>query len=468
MALSERQKIAHLLRRFGFGASEAELDYYSQGGLPGAIQKLLNFDSAGPMPAFEPQNFMAEKLKGGPRLPHVQIWWLLTMCATRRPLEEKLTLFWHHHFATAAMKVDVPVVMYRQNVTIRQHCLGKFQDLLLNLSKDPAMLYWLDNQFNVKGKPNENFAREIMELFTLGIGHYSEEDVQEAARAFTGWTYGVGRRLLDKPRPVSTFQFRRELHDEGTKSILGNKGKFDGEDVCGILTGHPETAKFIARKMWEFFGYLKPEEALVDRLAKTFRDSGLQIRALVRAIMESPEFYSEKCYRKAYKNPVEFCVATFRQLGIGSALGKQMEQAAAEESSAGVRRTVAGAALQPMLRSTIAMGMEVLNPPDVAGWKLGPDWISSATMVERMKWAEIVFGPRSRFQILPLLGSDQPSELVKFLCSALDVEYPASKIKQLEQAAEKAAGTRLTTANANKSALAVARLIFGSPEFQFC
>ncbi len=467
---SERDKIAHLLRRFGLGASQAELEFYGSGGLSGAIDKLLNFENTDEGFDLPPENLGGKN--GQVKVKTIPVWWLLRLVVTNRPLQEKMTLFWHDHFATSAAKVDVGEAMVHQNDAIRSNCVGHFQDLLAAVSKDPAMLYWLDNQFNVKGKPNENFAREVMELFTLGIGHYSEKDIQEAARAFTGWSYGLGPRRYqaDKPARRSVFSFRTEQHDDGMKTILGNTGKFDGDDVLGILTGNPQTALYLTRKIWEWFAYPNPDAGLIDSVAQKFRSSGLDIKVLLRAIMESPEFYSDKAYRAVIKNPVDFCVSTLRQLGVASQL---QEATKAEDDKAIQRATLPARALA---NTTKAMGMELFFPPDVAGWDGGSAWISSATMVERIKWADRIFSGSTvkgqvsmRYPAESLFGNDlTPQAVVQRLLSVFDAQLPDSKVSQLVQAAQSTSGGEITARNANEVADTVSRLIFGAPEFQFC
>lgn len=486
MALrTEREKGAHLLRRFGLGASEAELDYYLEGkGLPGAIDKLLNYESVDenfnvPIQSMANQN-------GQVNMPLVQLWWMTRLITTRRPLQEKMTLFWHDHFATSAAKVAGPPLMQGQNQLLRENATGKFQNLLLTVSKDPAMLFWLDNQYNVKGKPNENFAREIMELFTLGIGHYSEKDIQEAARAFTGWTIGrAGVRPRQQNQPVNDqnlrrgaeFAFRPLLHDDGMKEILGNKGAFSGEDVCGILAGNPQTGKYITTKIWQWFVYPNPENSLIDKFTSKFRDSGLDIKVLLRAIMESPEFYSDKAERAIFKNPVDFVIPTMRQLGVGENLAPQVN---GQESVPRARLVPSVAAQQ----TTKAMGMELLFPPDVDGWISGPEWISTATMVERIQWADRLFGSatdqggrglgggrQQRAQLrVPAYGlfaaDPSPKGVVDKLISLFDAPAVLAKRPELLQAVQKASGGTITPQNANQTASSVTRLIFGSPEFQ--
>ncbi len=469
----EQARIAHLLRRFGLGASEAEVAYYGEGGYARAVDRLLDFESVD-----EGFNIAIDQIapkKAGPvKMRTVQTWWLLRMVMTRRPLQEKMTLFWHDHFATSAQKVDGPFVMLHQNELLRANCVGPFQTLLSEVSKDPAMLYWLDNQFNVKGKPNENFAREVMELFTLGIGQYSEKDIQEAARCFTGWT--IDRRGRGKNQKVqlrnADFTFNEELHDDGVKSLLGNTGRFNGDDVLGILCGNPQTSRYITRKIWEWFVYPKPDDGLIDGLAADFRKNGLRIKVLLRRIMEHPEFTSERAMRKLYKNPIDFTIATYRQLGLGAALKERFQTGEQDEVRQALLRLAPIAILE---NSAKAMGMEIMFPPDVSGWDGGASWISSATMVERIKWADRLFGPpvkgtpSLRFPAAFLVPADgAPAGFVDQMLSVFDVSMPDLKRKQLAAAAESAAGGTITSRNANACAVAVGRLIFGSPEFQFC
>lgn len=459
--LSEKEKVAHLLRRFGLGASESEMDYYGDKGLNGAIEKLLNYEKIDSGFDIAATQIDVKQLK--PKM--VQSWWILKMLSTKRPLEEKLTLFWHNHFATSIMKVDVAVTMYNQNLTLRENAMGKFEDLLLAISKDPAMLYWLDNQFNVKEKPNENFAREVMELFTLGFGNYTEKDIQEAARAFTGWTYGVGRRFADKPGPLAKYRFLSAQHDDGIKTVLGNKGKFNGDDVCGILAGNPQTPKFIATKMWQWFCGPDPSDKTIEKHASEYRNNGLKTRALVESIMRDPEFYSERCYRKLVKNPIDFCVVSARQLGYGQRIA---DASVKIPTNAEIAKKAGIFALGgPILNASIAMGMEVMNPPDVSGWKTGDEWISSATMVERIKFSEALF-QRMRLSNIGLFDDSSAAGVSKSLCSILDIQLPPSKMKKLEESVEAISNGRLTAANTGKVCAETGKLIFGSPEFQYC
>jgi uncharacterized protein (DUF1800 family) len=347
---------------------------------------------------------------------------------------------------------------------LRKNAIGSFRTMLTDVSKDPAMLFWLDNQLNVRGKPNENFAREVMELFTLGVDKgYTENDIQEAARAFTGWSI---RRLTAKEdmlRGRAEFVYRAPQGDRGMKRILGKFGPFTGEEVLDLLCDQPRTAEHITEKIWEWFVYPNPEPSVVQVHAERFRNSKLDIKELLRSIMRSSEFYSEKAERAIFKNPVDFVIPTLRQLGFG-----QLLSAAAEGNAT---RAVAPCILVANVMRT--MGMWLFYPPDVAGWDGGSSWISSATMVERLAWADKLFGgkpgPRVqvRFPVLPLLSEDpSPRGAATRFVELLDAPFKPDRFDILVEAARKASGGRVTAANAARVASDVTRLIFASPEFQ--
>ena len=496
-ALTERDRIAHLLRRFGLVASEAEMDFYGRLGWKGAIDALVDYEKT-PV-NFDVQPDLFANPQGVVNIRVMQGYWYLRLLATQRPLEEKMTIFWHNHFATSADKVDSSYAMDAHIDTLRKNATGKFGDLLMAVSKDPAMLYWLDNQENVAGRPNENFAREVMELFTLGIGHYTEKDIQEAARAFTGWTYGPPRfarlanRTARSPRRYEEFVLVRDRHDYGEKEVLGKAGRLEGEDIIDLLCAQAQTAKFIVHKMWEWFAYADPEPALVDKLAKKFAESDLDIKALIRAIMNSDEFYSEKAYRRILKNPIEFTVSIARQLGAGATAMQRLEAGKANpvvgQNGLNVALIRAMAPAFSARQSTKSMGMELMYPPDVSGWRTGAYWITSATMIERIKWADELFmggtiGPRpgeplagngaqrrgmgigyNAFQLF--VQDPSPAGAVKKLQSVFDGQFDAKSTATMVEAAKKASGGQVTPRNAGEVARLVCRVMFASPEFQF-
>ena len=279
----------------------------------------------------------------------VALWWADRMVATPRPLEEKMTLFWHGHFATSETKVRDYRKLLLQNQTLRDHATGNFRDLLLAVMRDPAMLVYLDNGQNVKDHPNENFGRELLELFTMGVGNYTERDIREASRAFTGWT-----------NDVLEFRVDREKHDDGIKEFLGQRGAFDGDDIVDIILAQPVTAEFISTKIYRFFVREVPSATTKTRLARVFREADYEVKPLLRAIYLSRDFYSSPSVATQIKSPVQLLVSTYRKLGL------------------------AGAPTIPDFNAqTRRLGQALLYPPNVAGWSGGRTWITPATLLER-------------------------------------------------------------------------------------
>ncbi len=279
----------------------------------------------------------------------VGYWWAERMLDTNRPLEEKMALFWHGHFATAENKVRDYRKMVDQIDLFERHGTGNFGDLVVGVAKNPAMLYYLDAGVNVKGAANENFAREVMELFTMGVGEYTEQDVREAARAFTGWNF----ENLD-------FVVNTEQHDDGVKTFLGHTGNFDGVDVLRIILEQPVTAEYIAAKIYRFFvrDDLSPE--LTRQLGAVLRDNNYELRPLLTTIFMSRDFYSEASYGAHIKGPVEHVVTMLKQLGAEDVPG-----------------------IPDFNNTTTALGQHLLNPPSVAGWAQGRSWITPAVLQER-------------------------------------------------------------------------------------
>jgi hypothetical protein len=277
------------------------------------------------------------------------LWWANRMLATRRPLEEKLALFWHGHFATGNNKVRDYRMMLRQNEMFRARASGNLRDLLVAILKDPAMLVYLDNGENVKKHPNENFGRELLELFTMGVGNYSERDVREAARAFTGWS-----------NDVLVFKFNADLHDEGEKTFLGRTGGFSGEEIIDIILQQPVTAEFIAAKLYRYFVREDISDAVKKELGRSFRESGYQLKPLLTRIFLSKDFYSAPSYATQIKSPVHLVVSTYKKMGL-----------------AGVPT------IPDFGRMTGSLGQSLFDPPNVAGWAGGRTWITPATLLHR-------------------------------------------------------------------------------------
>lgn len=354
MALDNvRSQIAHLIRRAGFGTTQAELDQYAALGYAGAVDRLLNPEQVDDSATDQLLAPLTTDLGDPKKIEAAKFWWFNRMLYTQRPLQEKMTLFWHNHFATANSKVANSVLMLQQIQLFRDNGLGNFEALLQKVTRDPATLIWLDNRLNRKGAPNENYAREVQELFTVGIGNYTEQDIHEAARAFTSHT-------LDKNLH---YTFNAAQHDSGTKTFQGQTGNFDADDILAILVRNPATARYITTKLFRWFAYDDPDSSTIDRLANTFTSSGFDIRSVLRDIFTGPEFLSPQAFHGQIKQPVEYVAGSLKSLNVQN-IGPDVTQV--------LRR----------------MGQDLLNPPDVSGWKLGSGWINSSTLFERFNWGD--------------------------------------------------------------------------------
>jgi len=350
----DRKRIAHLYRRAAFGATPAEIDAALKNGFPKTLAHLLE----GEADAADRLELLTETGRFYTEPSNLRVWWLYAMLEGGHPLREKLALFWHNHFATSYAKVRSTKLMFEQNAILRKHALGHFGPFLLDMSRDTAMLVWLDSNRNVKGAPNENYAREVMELFSLGVGNYSEKDVQEAARAFTGWHHDA---------EVSTFENQPVLHDIGEKTILGKTGKWTGTDVLEICCEHKACAKFLVGKLYAFLVCeTAPPKALLEPLEARFRDSNYDIGSLVNVMLASKLFFSEHAYRKRVKWPVEYAVGAMRAVTPG--------------------RVPLADLVDPLAK----MGQVLFAPPNVKGWRTGTDWLNSATLLARNNFAETV------------------------------------------------------------------------------
>lgn len=365
----------HLLNRTGFAANTPEISEFAQLTREAAVARLLGWTDKPPATAapdwtqapYEPpprpalmsdaerKEYQRRLISEGREL---KSWWMAEMLTTTSPLTEKMVLFWHNHFTSSLRKVRRPQLMYRQHMTLRRHALGNFRELLQAMARDPAMLIYLDGAASRKGQPNENFARELMELFTLGEGRYSEQDVKEAARAFTGWS-------ID--RDTGEFLFRRALHDDGVKTVLGVSGPHDGAAVLGILLARPETAEFIVGKLWREFVSTEPDTAEVRRIAAVFRSSAYDIRAALRELLTADAFYAPRHRGNLVKSPVDLVVGTLRQF----------------------RMAVADPL--PYVLTAGRLGQDLFAPPNVKGWPGGDTWINATTLLSRRQFLENVF-----------------------------------------------------------------------------
>ena len=389
-------KAAHLLERAGFGATPEEIERLAAMTPQAAVDWIVNYQrQADTAPAFDPYPIWDPGMDPFPKIradavriaretgrsmgvsvlpegesrrlqpvvnkffyglrsnavetQRLSTWWGERMLTTSRPLEEKLTLFWHGHFATGNTKVRDTRMVFRQNSMLRSKANGNFTDLLIGILKDPAMLVYLDNGENVKGHPNENFGRELLELFTLGVGNYTEQDIREGSRAFTGWT-----------NDVLEFEFDAEQHDFEEKTFLGQTGPFDGDDIIEIILEQPAAAEYVGGKLYKYFVRDEVDVDVRSTLAATFRDANYELKPLLTRIFLSRDFYSPASYATKIKSPVHLIVSTYRKLGLTEL-----------------------PTIPDFNRLTAGLGQTLFNPPNVAGWAGGRTWVTPATLLER-------------------------------------------------------------------------------------
>lgn len=363
---------AHLLRRAGFAAHPKDVKKALKKGLSKTVSDLFKADKA------------SDKWKGDGKYPgglrEIQGAWLRRMLTTSSPLVEKLTLFWHNHFATAISKVENAQLLFKQNRTLRKLGLKKFGDLVLAMSRDPAMIVWLDNDTNDKDDPNENYARELMELFTTGVydkngnPNYTEADIQAAARAFTGWTIGGDW-------PDYDFQFEDWNHDYGSKTFRGQTGAWDGTDICSMLAADAATARHIPQKLWSYFAYdIALTDPILDGLESIYQSTEGDIRAILEAIFTHDEFYSVNALETRIKSPTELFIGTLEYLGA------TLPQKNDEWSSIGDYPE--------------GLGQSLYDPPSVFGWNEGLAWVETTGMLERLRLADDIASSRDKDDLI--------------------------------------------------------------------
>lgn len=363
---------AHLLNRAAFGGTPEDIAKLHAKGLQRAVDSLLDAEEESdlfPAPVMEPMSARMRVIKtetadrmdfenrkkqerqhAKQKSIELRQWWLERMCETPNPAREKATLFWHGHWATGIRKVRDPFLMHQQNETLRALALGPFPRLAKEISRDPAMIQYLDLQSSSAKNPNENFAREFMELFTLGEGHYTENDIAQAARAFAG--YRVNRE-------TGGFRFDAREADRKTKTVLGKTGPHSGDDVIDIILAKPRCAEFLAGKLWTFYAGAPPSEALQKALGAEYRRHGMETGKLLRAIFTSRVFYGPGVVRHQIKSPVQWLIQMCKTLETPLPAAKQ---AVALLSN---------------------LGQTLFDPPNVKGWEGGRAWISSSTLLVR-------------------------------------------------------------------------------------
>ncbi|HEU0021312.1 MAG TPA: DUF1800 domain-containing protein [Dehalococcoidia bacterium] len=388
--------MAHLMRRAGFGARREELEQYVVQGYQATVESLLNLQEDDGVEEDIVDRYYID-IDDRRNSDPTNAWWLYRMINTANPLEEKMALFWHGLFATAYEKIENGRAMASQIDLFRQHCLGNFRTILVKLSRDPAMIIWLDNNTNHKGTPNENYGRELLELFSMGVGNYTEEDVKECARAFSGWTIAnFNARYPWGPYPME-FEYRPEDHDDGEKTFLGQRGRFNGEDIIDIIVRQPATGRFIAAKLYNFFVSDDPAPAdAIETLSSAYFESHYDIRTVMRVLLNS-DFFKNAVYARV-KSPAEMVASVLRLVGDF------------QEPKPGLLETT---------YESKYMGQELLNPPTVEGWHTGREWIDSGSLVGRVNFSADQVGnlnqPGVRDIIARLAGrgiSMTPEELV--------------------------------------------------------
>jgi len=440
-----RNKASHLLFRAGFGGKPGEIDDFAKRGLSASLDALLS----GPTRELPVPAWLEEDKKLDPRqlrmmskeekqklqmiarqhMREMVGGWVKFMMDAPTPadmLHERMVFFWHGHFATSVQKVQATPFVYNQLKLFHDKSLGNFGDLLHAIVRDPAMLRYLDNDQNRKGKPNENLARELMELFSLGVGNYTEDDIREGARALTGW--GI--------EPYQ-FVFRPRAHDDGEKTIFGKKGNFDGDQFTNLILEQPACAEFMARKLWVYFASENPKKEVIHELASKFRESKYDIKTLLRAVFSHPEFYSPEVIGSQIKSPIQLVVGTARTLGLTASK------------------------LELYGRMLLMMGQVPYAPPNVKGWPGGRTWIDTSRLVTRYTFAEIIAKGRIPSEIDPrqqgdaeLVQNEMPAEMDR----ETKTEEPREQRKQLSKGQRKTMLPRNLRVDFDASKLAGAQL----------
>jgi uncharacterized protein (DUF1800 family) len=355
MITGEAARIKHILRRAAFGCRSGEWAHWASLGAKGTVNALVDYNST----AVKIPDLATDSL-GGLVAPNdtdsLKRYWLYRFCETTRPLEEVMTLFWHDHFATSDYKVQNPSLEYRQNQLLRKYAMADFREILGKIAIDPAMLIWLDGNNSTKKAPNENFSRELLELFTMGVdGGYTEHDVKEGAKSFTGWSYDYDRYKVN---------FNPKNYNELPKQYLGQSGNFSLDQSLDIVAAHPSTARFISKKLFEFFVHDNPPAEELDRLSRVYFENRYSIRELVRAVLNSPHMFSDEATYSRVKSPVQYCVMMVKTLDVPYSWINDMQGYADN------------------------MGQQLFNPPNVKGWKTGRNWINTNTMTARLNFAK--------------------------------------------------------------------------------
>ena len=477
--------IEHLLRRAGFGASSAELAAYSSLSYSQAVDRLLNYDA---LPDTVDANLGKPGYVGttsrGAFSPNTvaddaRQRWLFRMVHSDRPLQEKMTLFWHNYFATGISKVTAqakgengtrlmaakpsedPAQQRGQIEMFRAKAVGSMRDLLVAVAQDPAMLIWLDGDTNTKAQPQENFGRELMELFSRGVGYYTESDVYAAARVFTGWNLQQPKDPKNDVTSAWTFVYNANQHETAAKTFSfpiyadggqtipsrsASAGMQDGLDLIGALSTHPETARRLVTKLYNFFvsETVTPDPAFVNDLATVYLQNGTSIKPVLQRLFTSPQFQNPSVYFTRYAWPAEFVVRALKETGWAG--------------------FSVGSALTPLIN----MGQDLLEPPNVAGWVLGQGWFSTGAMLARMNYASTLAANQKFNLAAASAGSrSSPRSVVDYLLSRLTVDVGSDVYNDLLVYASGGASWTGSDSQLQIKAPGIVHLILGSAEYQF-
>ena len=466
MADKDIALMAHLMRRAGFGATREELEERVVKGYGATVEDLLHPEDIPATNEYILMRYQPGAVVPGGTGPMGLVNWMYHLLNTERLLQEKMVLFWHQVFATGNSKVDNYDQMLVQIDMFRRHGMGNFRDLLIELAKNPAMIFWLDNNENHKHAVNENWGRELLELFSMGVGNYTEEDVREASRAFTGWTLAAKLPRVPYGRFPWGFEYKSEDHDVGEKSFLGHQGRFNGEDVVDIITQQPACARFIARHLYNFFVADEPQvpswsaeppvdPEAIDILATALTESKYDMRPVLGTLFNS-DFFKKVRYTKV-RSPAEVAVGTYKLVG-----GHSFPSPGYGELS---------------MQATY-MGQDLMNPPSVEGWHTGQEWVNSGSLMSRINFVADMVGNTSLPGVQAIInrlrdrGVLRPEELVDMCLEVLGPLEVESQTRQqmIEQAEEAGLLQWGTNEEAEASAKRVAemlQLIVATREYQF-
>ncbi len=487
MAATADRQIEHLLRRAGFGARPDELTTYGVMSIGQAANALVNYESVPDtvdsligQPGHVGMTISGQFLPQG-NINHARQRWLFRLVHTDRPLQEKMTLFWHNHFATGYTKIagalgaaeaarylaakssEDPGQVRGQLEMLRDNALGKFKDILLAIAKDAAMLVWLDGRTNTKAKPQENFGREIMELFTVGVGNYSESDVYAAARVFSGWNMARAGGAASDPASHQVFQYFPNQHDTTAKTFsfaiypdggrtiparAAADGMQDGIDFINGLAAHPNTARYLATKLYRFFvtEFGAVNVTFVNRVASVYLQSGGDMQAVMKEVLLSPEFWDDSAYFTRYSWPVEFVTRVFKDVGW------------------------TGFSVNDALTPLSNMGQILYEPPDVSGWDLGQTWFSTSAMLARMNFASSLAG-NQKFNLATAVkaagANKTPEALLSYFVEGLtSAPLDANVTAELSNYLHATTAWTGSDAQLQQKAPGLVHLIAGSPEYQ--